>query len=349
MTSPLDGLTPRERAVAQDVLKGKRIDIVAHELGLSPRTVETHLRSVYRKLGVSSRAELAATFMPDLTTTSPRLDGMPVTRYARCGEVNIAYQVVGEGEPAIVVVPGIASHLEVLWEHPDWRRFVRRLSTLGTVVFFDKRGTGLSDPIPGERPQSMAERMDDVIAIMDSIGIDRAVMFGMSEGAPMSIHFTGAHPERVSALLLYGSTVPNSSNRAEQKRQFMALVDAAYGTGMVAGSLWPSMLATPEGRVWLGRFERYCVSRTQVQSIIRGNLEIDAEVPFPDISVPVTVVHVRDDPAIPFAGGEVLAQALPNARFVPIDGSDHVPWGDVDLDAVVDELRALTDLATTRS
>src|SRR5947209_4087335 len=167
MTSPLDVLTPRERAVAQEVLRGKRLDLVADDLGLSARTVETHIRNAYRKLGVTSRAEFAAVFMPDLEATSPRLVGMPPTRFARSGEVNIAYQVAGSGEPTILVVPGLASHVEVLWEQPDWRRFVTTLSGMGTAILFDKRGTGLSDPIPGDRPQSMTERMEDDLAILD--------------------------------------------------------------------------------------------------------------------------------------------------------------------------------------
>ena len=125
------------------------------------------------------------------------------TRYAKCGPVSIAYQVVGQGPVDLVYVPGFVSHVEVAWEEPRLARFLGRLASFARLIVFDKRGTGMSDPVPG--PPSMDERMDDIGAVMDAAGCDRAAILGISEGGTLSLLFGAAHPDRARALVLYGS------------------------------------------------------------------------------------------------------------------------------------------------
>ena len=129
----------------------------------------------------------------------------PTTRYARSGEYSIAYQVIGDAPLDLVYVPGFVSHVESSWEDPDHARFLDRLSSFSRLILFDKRGTGLSDRVPVKLLPTLEERMDDVRAVMDAAGSERAALFGVSEGGPMSVLFATTYPERVSALVLYGT------------------------------------------------------------------------------------------------------------------------------------------------
>ncbi|HET6963692.1 MAG TPA: alpha/beta fold hydrolase [Acidimicrobiales bacterium] len=335
-------LTDQERQVAEAVARGRRNREVAAELHLSARTVEAHLGRIYRKLGIASRSQLAA--LARSGSDSGSSSDIPETRYTRGGEVSLAYQVVGDGPRDIVLVPGLASHIEVLWEQPQWRRFVRRISTLGRFIVFDKRGTGLSDPmVPGVTP-TLEQRMNDVTAVMDAAGSRKALLVGISEGGPMSLYFAASHPDRVAALMLYGTTLPV----APQERWTDEMLDNVlphHGTGAIAAPLWPSMARTEEGMRWLGRFERYCVSPAMLRAIFDSAFFLDPNWVAPAVRVPTTVVHGRQDPAIPFSMGEEIMRYLPHGRFVPIDVVDHVPWGEIDLEAVVTELQSLMDTA----
>src|SRR5688500_2995627 len=127
----------------------------------------------------------------------------PRTRYAKAGKASVAYQAVGDGPRDLVVIPGFVSHLEMAWEHPPYERFMERLSRFARVIVFDKRGTGLSDPLIGS--PSLEQRIDDIAAVMDAAGSERAVVFGISEGAAMALLFAALHPERVDAAVGYGS------------------------------------------------------------------------------------------------------------------------------------------------
>jgi pimeloyl-ACP methyl ester carboxylesterase/DNA-binding CsgD family transcriptional regulator len=340
-------LTEQEQLVADAVARGRRNREVAADLHLSPRTVEAHLGRIYRKLGISSRSELAA-MARDLNADAQRSD-MPTTRYAKAGDLSIAYQVVGDGPCDIVLIPGLASHIEILWEQPQWRRFVARIAKLGRFIVFDKRGTGLSDPLPVRGPLSLEQRMEDVTAVMDAAGSSKAVLLGISEGGPMSLYLAAAHPERVAGLLMYGSTVPCTDDGPELTEQWVAMMEAGHGTGYIAGALWPTMAQTEEGLRWLARFERYAVSPAMLRSIVSTTLVLDPTWVLPAIRVPTTVVHGRQDPALPYAEVEAMMPTLPHARFVPIDVVDHVPWGDIDLEALVAELEALVEGADWRA
>ena len=333
-------LTDQERLVADAVARGSRNRDVAAELHLSSRTVEAHLGRIYRKLGVTSRSQLVA--LAQSGANGGGWPDMPETRYAHGGDVSLAYQVIGDGPRDIVLVPGLASHIEVLWEQPQWRRFVRRISSLGRFIVFDKRGTGLSDPmVPGVAP-TLEQRMNDVTAVMDAAGSRKAVLVGISEGGPMSLYFAASHPDRVAALLLYGTTLPCAPQDRWTDEE-LANVLPHHGTGAIAAPLWPSMARTEEGMRWLGRFERYCVSPAMLRAIFDSAFFLDPNWVAPAVRVPTTVVHGRQDPAVPFSMGEEIMRYLPHGRFVPIDVVDHVPWGEIDLEAMVAELQSLID------
>jgi pimeloyl-ACP methyl ester carboxylesterase len=132
-------------------------------------------------------------------------DMPPETHYAKSGDVHIAYQVVGDGPIDLVEVPGWISHLEYSWEEPSWARYLQRLGSFSRLIRFDKRGTGLSDRVPISALPSLEQRMDDVRAVMDAVGSERAALFGASEGGPMSILFAATYPERTAAMILYAA------------------------------------------------------------------------------------------------------------------------------------------------
>ncbi len=342
-------LSAQEQVVADAVARGASNREVADELHLSPRTVEAHLGRIYRKLGITSRSQLVA-LAADRWTEFARPD-LPETRYAKAGDLSIAYHVFGDGPVDIVLIPGLASHIEMLWELPQWRRFVDRIRQYGRFIVFDKRGTGLSDPMPPRVPPTLEQRMDDVTAVMDAAGSRKALIFGLSEGGPMSLYFAAAHPDRTAALLVYGTTLP-SGPRDRPSEDELAKVEAMHGTGHIAGALWPSMAATPDGLRWLGRFERHAASPAMLRSIYESAVMFDPTTVLSAIHVPITVVHGRQDQAAPFEGGEQIMRYLPRAKFVPIDVFDHVPWGDADLEAILRELEALIergDWTTTSS
>ena len=340
-------LTEQERLVADAVARGRRNREVAEELHLSPRTVEAHLGRIYRKLGITSRSQLVA-MARDQHAGGDRAD-MPPTEYAHAGDLAIAYQVAGDGPHDIVLIPGLASHIEVLWEQPQWRRFVSRMSKVGRFIVFDKRGTGLSDPMPSREPPSLEQRMEDVTAVMDAAGSRKAVLFGISEGGPMSLYFAAAHPERVAGLLVYGASLPCGPDEVELTEQWIAMMEAGHGTGYIAGALWPSLAQTEEGLRWLARFERYAVSPAMLRAIVASSFTIDPTWVLPAVRVPTTVVHGKEDPVMTFDDGVAQMEYLPHARLVPIDVVDHVPWGDIDLEALVHELEELVDGADWRT
>lgn len=331
--------------MAERVGRGERTRAVAAALHLSPRTVESHLASVYRKLGVSSRSELIVVINGGIVASPPLQDmAMPAIRYARSGARSIAYQVFGDGEVDIIMVPGLASHLEMLWEQIGWRRFVTALGAIGRLIVFDKRGTGLSDPVDLDEPLTLDQRMTDTEAVLDAVGSGRSVMFGLSEGGPMGLYAAIARPDRVGALLVYGSAVLDSPHGRERRRRLVSLAEASYGSGLLAAKLWPSMARTEEGRAWLARYERHASSPGMITRLMAMNIDIDLSPIIHLVRQPVTIVHNVDDPAVPFQEAERLAAALPHARLVRLvrlNGVDHVPWGEIELDPLGDALRDL--------
>jgi pimeloyl-ACP methyl ester carboxylesterase len=199
----------------------------------------------------------------------------PETRYARSGDVRIAYQVVGDGPLDLVFVPGFVSNLDLGWEDPAWADFFSRLAAFSRLILFDKRGTGLSDRVAGIA--NLEERMDDVRAVMDAVGSERAALFGVSEGGPMSLLFAATYPERARALVLYGSYARHPTLSHDNIDEHGRLIDEPWGTGEYSTrSFAPERISDEAFRSRNARRERQSASPSAAISILRMNVEIDA-------------------------------------------------------------------------
>jgi pimeloyl-ACP methyl ester carboxylesterase/class 3 adenylate cyclase len=267
---------------------------------------------------------------------------LPETRYARSGELNIAYQVLGEGPLDLVFVPGIISHLDLQWADPRIAHFFEKLASFSRLILFDKRGTGLSDPVAGPAP--LEERMDDLRAVMDAAGSERAAIAGFSEGGPQAILFAASYPERVSSLALCGTfacwNLDPEDNPAGDRgvRAAMAINEAIqeWGTGKMLALLAPSA----EGRMaslGLAAFERSAASPRMAQALYNTTMESDVRGILPTIGVPTLVVH-REHETIPVEHARYMASHIPGARLAVLPGADHVPFYG-DSEGYLDELQ----------
>jgi pimeloyl-ACP methyl ester carboxylesterase len=266
----------------------------------------------------------------------------PDTRYTRSGDVNIAYQVVGEGPLDLVFVPGFLSHLDIQWTDPGMTRLLGGLSSFARVIAFDKRGTGLSDPV-GAAP-TLEERMDDVRAVMDAAGSERAALFGLSEGGPMSLLFAAAHPERTAALVLFGTfavgtdVADDNPGGAVWRDVGERMVEAIghWGEGRTLQLFGPNLASSETWRRVWGRFERAALSPAMARALWQLVSRIDVRHVLPAIRVPTLVVR-RSQDFMPIALSRQLAEQIPGARFVELEG-DHLPQtGDVE--AIVEQVR----------
>jgi pimeloyl-ACP methyl ester carboxylesterase/DNA-binding CsgD family transcriptional regulator len=264
---------------------------------------------------------------------------VPQTRYARSGDVRIAYQVVGNGPLDLVFVPGYISNLEVHWEDTGYDNLLRRLSAFTRLILLDKRGTGLSDRVDTHHLPTLETRMDDVRAVMDAAGSGRAALLGASEGGPMAILFAATYPQRVRALILYGAYANFHTwvMGREALAEFMRGAENSWGTGASLPSFAPGRVSDARFQAWWARFERLSASPTAAVALARMNAAIDVRQVLGSIRVPTLVVHRAQDARVKIAGGRYLAEKIPGARFVEIPGRDHPIWtGDVD--RVVDEI-----------
>jgi pimeloyl-ACP methyl ester carboxylesterase len=270
----------------------------------------------------------------------------PVTRYVHSGGIHIAYQVLGAGERDIVFVPGAMSHLDLLWEDTETAAFFRRLATLGRLILFDKRDTGLSDRAPADSP--LEERMDDVRAVMQAASSSQAVLFGYSEGAPMSILFAATHPERVAALILGAATAryrwapdyPCGQRSAEMFGALEEIASHRWGQGATIEWFLPSRASSPEARRLFGRFERMAVSPSAFLRIVRMIRQIDVRAVLPAIHVPTLVIQRLDDRMTPPCHGRYLASHITGARYFEQRGDHSLRFaGSGDSDALIDEIQ----------
>jgi len=262
---------------------------------------------------------------------------LPETRYARSGELHIAYQVVGSGPFDLVFVPGFISHLDNNWEEPRWAAFLDRLASFSRLILFDKRGTGLSDRV-GAIP-TLEERMDDVRAVMDAAGSERAALLGISEGGPMSLLFAASHPDRTQALVLCGSYALFSEAVLPPNKlaEFTAQVEQSWGTGATVASFAPSLAGDSAFRNWWARFERLGASPAAVIALMRMNSEIDIRHVLPSIHVPTLVLHRVGDVRVNVKAGRYLAQHIAGARYVELPGDDHLFFAG-DAGRILDEI-----------
>src|SRR5437764_5054722 len=267
------------------------------------------------------------------------------TRYATSDGASIAYQIVGSGPIDLVLVLGFATHLELQWEMPPLARFFKRLSRFSRLIVFDKRGTGLSDPVT-EVP-TLEQRIDDVRAVMDAAGSERAAFLGISEGGPTSVLFAATHPERVSALVLYGAMGRTTeapdypwASPADALRESAAEFIAPYWGQQAQGMVdlfAPSLAGDPDTVEFTARMERSAASPAMVQQIFEMFLDIDVRDVLPTIQVPTLVLHRRHDRVVNWRAGSELASRIADARYVELSGIDHLPWAG-DSDAVLGEI-----------
>ncbi|MEJ2431879.1 MAG: alpha/beta hydrolase [Pseudolabrys sp.] len=244
-------------------------------------------------------------------------------RYAKSGDVHVAYRVFGQGPVDLVFFPGFISHLDIWWEAPGMARWLTRLAESVRVIMFDKRGTGLSDHVT--RQAGMDERMDDARAVMDAMGLERAAIMGVSEGGSLASLFAATHPDRCQALVLYGAFARFSSWVAtpELLQQFFTYIDTAWGSGASLPNFAPSAAGDKNYQNWWGRFERLGASPQDCIEIMRLNSQIDIADVLPSIHVPTLVIHRKDDVTVSVEGGRELAARIPDARYVELPGRDH--------------------------
>ena len=244
----------------------------------------------------------------------------PETKYARSGDAHIAYQVHGDGERDIVAIPGFASHLELFWESPAWRKSFQRLASFGRLVVFDRRGTGMSDPVT--EPPTLEQRMDDVRAVMDAAGSERAALIGLSEGVPMSILFAATYPERCEALVLYGGMAratqaedyPYGSTEQALAESGQELLLPHWGEGATIEVSAPSQADNPEVRAFTARLERMSISPGMLARVAQMFVETDVRDVVPSVHVPALVLHRRHDRLVNVRHSRWLAEHLPDAQ-----------------------------------
>jgi pimeloyl-ACP methyl ester carboxylesterase/class 3 adenylate cyclase len=257
----------------------------------------------------------------------------PETRYAKSGDYSIAYQVVGEGPIDLVLAPGFISNVEGAWNNPLQAQMFTRLASFSRLIRFDKRGTGLSDPVSVKELPTLEERMDDVRAVMDAVGSEKAALLGVSEGGPLCLLFAATYPERTQALILYGTYArwiqaddyPIGMPRKAWDAMLREL-KAGWG-GPVGLDLYaPSLKDDPAmHRMW-GGFLRSGASPAAALALLRMNEQTDVRDVLPAIRVPTLVLHRKGDRLIYFALGKLLADTIPGAKLVALPGIDHIPW-----------------------
>ena len=266
----------------------------------------------------------------------------PQTRYAKSGDVNIAYQVLGDGPSDLVYVPGWVSHVELAWELPDLARGFERLASFSRLILFDKRGTGMSDPVPTSALPTLEQRMDDVRAVMDAVGSTSAAIFGASEGGNMSLLFAAANPERTTAVCTFGSTARRLwaedypwAPTWEQRQADMAGVEREWTSGLDWDDIAPSL--DQAGLAELSRYYRRCASPGAAVALMRMNSFVDIREVLPAIQAPTVVMHRLEDRDANIDEAHYIAARIPDAKVVEFRGADH-SWWTQDQDLILDEI-----------
>lgn len=274
----------------------------------------------------------------------PALQRPPETMYARSGDVNIAYQVIGDAPLDLVFVMGWVSHLEYFWREPCFARFLLRLASFSRLILFDKRGTGLSDRVPINQLPTLEQRMDDVRAVMDAVGSERAALIGVSEGGPMCSLFAATYPEKTLALVMIGTYAKRIRDEEypwgptlEQREQFFEVMREQWGGPVGIDERAPSVADDPEFRDWWATYLRMGASPGAAVALTQMNAEIDVRNVLPSIRVPSLVIHRSEDQCLKVEEGRFVAQRIPGAKFVELPGNDHLPFVG-DQDAILDEV-----------
>lgn len=285
-----------------------------------------------------------------------RMLAMPETHYVESnGRVNIAYQVAGDGPVDLVFVMGWVSHIEYFWTEPRFARFLRRLSGFARVILLDKRGTGLSDRVPNEQLPTIEQRMEDVHAVMDRVGSERAVICGVSEGGCMSAVFAATYPERAEALVMIGSYARRLwapdypwGPTVEQRGVLLRAIREQWGGPVGLEERAPSVASDPEFRDWWSAYLRLGASPGAAIALTTMNSETDIRNVLPLVRVPTLVIHRSGDLCLKIEEGRHLASLIPGAKFVELPGNDHLPFVG-DQESILEEIEKFLEQVQGRS
>jgi class 3 adenylate cyclase len=255
----------------------------------------------------------------------------PETHYTRGKDGHVAYQVVGDGPFDVVLIPSWTTNVDAMWEEPTLARFLRRLGTFSRLLCFDKRGTGVSDPVPLAALPTLEQWNDDERAVMDAVGSQRAALIGVAEGGPMAMLFAATYPERTSALVLvntfarllrdadYGYGYP-----ADRVPKVLARLEELWGIGGLVDLIAPSVAHDERFRRWYARYERLAIAPGAATAIYATIFEVDVRHVLPAIRVPTLVLHRSGDRHIRVGQGRYLAEHIPAAKYVELPGEDHL-------------------------
>jgi DNA-binding SARP family transcriptional activator/pimeloyl-ACP methyl ester carboxylesterase len=311
---------------------------LSEELGIEPsaslRDLERQILRQDPALELQARAETHTSAAGSAATS---VGGAPPDEvaYARSGDVRIAYQVVGDGPVDLVLVHGWVCTFQPGWEYPKVAGFYERLASMGRLILFDKRGTGLSDRVSPERLPDLETRMDDVRAVLDAVGSERAVLLGLSEGGAMSTLFAATHPERTAALILMG-TFPREMQDTDYRwgvteenlQRRLSLLDeddwASAATRDWLGRVAPAILRDPETLAWYTSYVRRGASPGAARALRLMNTQIDVRNVLGTISVPTLVLHRAHETWR--EGSRYMGEHIPGALMVELAGHDHLPW-----------------------
>jgi class 3 adenylate cyclase len=262
-------------------------------------------------------------------------------KYAKSGNIHLAYRIFGNGPRDIVLIPGTLSHLELTWERPSFRHLLNRLAEFARVVVFDKRGQGLSDRFVSAE-YTLEERITDIAAVMDAAGSARATMYGWSEGGPASLMFSASYPERTTALILYGTFAsvkdPPWAAPRDKWGRMLATWEDHWGEGILLEANAPSMFGDEGARRMIGEIERASASPGSIVALMWANYELDARHVLPAIRVPTLVLHRTGDSLVPIECGRQLANDIPTAKLVEFPGTDHTILDIETQDFVADQI-----------
>ncbi len=255
----------------------------------------------------------------------------PETRYAKGRDGFVAYQVIGDGPLDLVFIPDWVTNVEVMWEEPSLARFLRRLSSFSRLICFDKRGTGVSDPVLFDEGLSVESWIDDTCTVLRAVGSERAAMFGHAEGGRMALLFAATFPEKTSALVMLDSFARRVRDRnypwgvpEEVLPTFFETFDRGWGTGAHLGVLAPSVAQDPRLREWYGRYQRLAMGPTQAANGYRNQFKFEVRAVLSAVRTPTLVLHRKDNAYIRADNGRYLAEHIAGARFVEVPGRDHL-------------------------
>ena len=252
----------------------------------------------------------------------------PPTRYARSDDARLAFQVMGEGPPDVVFVGGPASHLDIMWEDPETARALQRYASFARMITFDRRGTGLSDPV--DRPPTLDQQMDDLDAVLGAAGVERVALIAVGDGGLCAM-YAATHPKRVSALVLVNIAVSGALVIDDQRReQMLDLIENHWGEGRFVELYAPERARDPQFAEWWARFERSAVSPSIARRLVDMSVQVDLSGVLPAIRVPTLALFRTGNPMIPREAARAVADAIPNARFVEAAGVDLYFWPGAD-------------------